>query len=73
MLGVVAWFSREKGYGFISCQETGKDYFCHWSGVKGEGYKILHENDHVTFDVASNEKGLYAFNIVVTSSDTERK
>ena len=35
-VGIVKWFSSQKGYGFIS-QENGPDLFVHHSAFHGEG------------------------------------
>ncbi len=34
--GTVKWYDREKGYGFISCDE-GNDVFAHHSQIKDNG------------------------------------
>ncbi|MGL5369313.1 MAG: cold-shock protein, partial [Cetobacterium somerae] len=30
--GTVKWFNKEKGFGFITC-ENGEDHFVHFSGI----------------------------------------
>ncbi|MDX6427238.1 MAG: cold shock protein, partial [Gaiellaceae bacterium] len=50
--GTVKWFNADKGYGFITPDEGGKDLFVHHSSISGDGYKSLNENDKVQFDAA---------------------
>jgi CspA family cold shock protein len=62
--GTVKWFNAEKGFGFIA-QDGGPDVFVHFSGIAGDGYKSLNENDRVTFDVTEGKKGPAATNVRV--------
>lgn len=64
MKGTVKWFSKQKGYGFIS-DESGKDVFVHYSGIVMDGYKNLLEGQAVEFDLSDGEKGPQASNVVV--------
>lgn len=61
--GIVKWFNDDKGFGFITSNESGKDLFAHFSSIEGEGFKTLQEAQHVTFDVITGPKGLQASNI----------
>jgi CspA family cold shock protein len=61
-IGVVKWFSSQKGYGFIS-QENGPDVFVHHNAIQGEGSKGLEENQKVEFDVTEGPKGPQAANV----------
>ena len=61
--GIVKWYNREKGYGFISCDD-GNDVFAHHSQIKEKGPdKDLKEGGSVTFDIQQGEKGPMAINI----------
>ena len=62
--GVVKWFNSEKGYGFIMPDGGGKDLFAHYSAIQISGFKVLQENQEVTFDVVQGQKGKQAANIV---------
>ncbi|WP_300328638.1 cold-shock protein [Fusobacterium sp.] len=62
--GKVKWFNKEKGFGFITSEE-GKDYFVHFSGIVGEGFKNLEENQSVSFEVEEGAKGPIAVKVTV--------
>ncbi len=62
--GVVKWFSDHKGFGFIE-QEDGDDLFVHHTGIHANGFRSLHEGDHVTFEIEDSPKGLAAVNVNV--------
>ena len=50
MEGVVKWFNKEKGYGFIRDKDD-HDIFVHYSQILMDGFRVLEEGDHVCFDV----------------------
>ena len=64
MKGTVTWFSAEKGFGFITPADGGKDCFVHHSAIRAEGFKTLDEGDQVEFDVTQGQKGPAAENVV---------
>jgi cold shock protein len=66
--GTVKWFSDEKGFGFITPDEGGKDLFVHHTGIAGDGYRSLGEGSKVTYDSEAGDKGPKAVNVQVTSS-----
>lgn len=55
--GVVKWFSRLKGYGFINPDDGGQEVFVHYSAISGEGYRNLYEGDRVEFELVDKGKG----------------
>jgi cold shock protein len=55
--GTVKWFNRNRGFGFITLDDDGKDVFVHSSGIEGEGRQDLEEGQRVEFEVIQGEKG----------------
>lgn len=63
--GKVKWFNAEKGFGFITDDETKKDVFVHFSAINGTGYRTLEEGQVVSFEVVTTERGNQASNVTV--------
>lgn len=64
-IGIVKWFNNEKGFGFISPENGGKDLFVHHSDILGSGYKSLEENQRVSYEAAQGQKGPQAKSVQV--------
>ena len=57
MLGIVKWFDEKKGYGFVTDNETGADYFCHFSSIiSEEGFKTVGDGQKVSFDLDKDDQ-----------------
>jgi cold shock protein len=61
--GTVKWFSDDKGYGFVTPDEVGKDLFVHHSAIAGEGFKSLAEGAKVSYEAEATDKGPQAVNV----------
>src|SRR5256885_16668929 len=63
--GTVKWFNDDKGFGFITPDESGKDLFVHHTGINGNGFKSLAEGAKVSFDAEAGDKGPKAVNVTL--------
>ncbi|HEY6781297.1 MAG TPA: cold-shock protein [Thermoleophilaceae bacterium] len=61
--GTVKWFSDDKGFGFVTPDDAGKDLFVHHSGIAGDGFKSLVEGAKVSYDAEPGDKGPKAVNV----------
>lgn len=62
MTGVIKKIT-DKGFGFISSEELGKDLFFHSNGLVGVSFDELREGDKVSFETEQSPKGLNAINV----------
>jgi cold shock protein len=63
--GTVKWFNDDKGYGFITPAEGGRDLFVHFSGINGDGFRSLAEGTRVTYEEEQGDKGPKAVNVTL--------
>ena len=61
--GTVKWFSDDKGYGFITPDDSGKDLFVHHNDIEGEGFKSLAEGAKVSYESEAGDKGPKAVSV----------
>ena len=55
MNGVVKWFNKKKGYGFIEPEDGGKDVFVHITAVEKSGINVLNEGQKVSFETETSD------------------
>ena len=61
--GTVKWFNDDKGFGFITPDEGGKDLFVHFSAIRGDGFRSLTEGARVTYEPQEGPKGPNAVDV----------
>lgn len=65
--GTVKWFNAQKGYGFIRRHNTSDespDIFVHHTAIQMDGFRTLHEGEHVRYELFQGTKGLQAANVI---------
>lgn len=61
--GTVKWFNGEKGFGFVSGNDGGKDVFVHISVLENAGLRALSDGQNVVMRVVDTPKGREAVSI----------
>lgn len=61
--GTVKWFNPDKGFGFLSTEEGGKDVFVNFHSIEVKGHKRLVKGQQVSFEIEEDQKGLHAINV----------
>jgi CspA family cold shock protein len=57
MTGTVKWYNPDKGFGFISPQDGGRDVFVHATALERAGLSTLQEGQRVRMQVVQGAKG----------------
>lgn len=60
--GKVKFYNEFKGFGFITDNDSSKEYYVHSTGINGS----IKESDEVTYDLEEGKKGLNAVNVKLT-------
>lgn len=66
--GIVKRWEEERGFGFATPDQPGKDVFVHFSQIVGAGFKKLSPGQRVEFDVVKTAKGLEAQHVVIVGA-----
>ena len=61
--GTVKWFNDDKGFGFITPDDGGRDAFVHFSAIQGDGFKSLTEGAKVSYELGDGPKGPQATDV----------
>jgi CspA family cold shock protein len=61
--GTVKWFNDQKGFGFVTPENGGKDVFVHHSAIMSSGFRSLVEGDKIEFTIEQGPKGPAAANV----------
>jgi cold shock CspA family protein len=68
MHGTVKWYSDIQCYGFIA-GDNGTDYFVHYTGIAGRGYRSLVAEQRVEFTTVQTARGPQAIDVEVDVAD----
>lgn len=63
MQGTVAWFSSQKGYGFISPKDGGVDVFVYHQAIQMDGYRTLVQGETVSYELGEKDGKPMAINV----------
>ena len=61
--GTVKWFNAERGFGFITPDDSDSDDFVHYSEIQSGGFRTLEENQRVSFEASQGAKGPQAVTV----------
>ncbi|AEM68531.1 cold-shock protein [Mycoplasma putrefaciens] len=63
--GIVKWFSKEKGFGFIISDSDKSNVFVHYKNININDLNYFDSGEKVTFVLAENKKGFEALNVSI--------
>jgi CspA family cold shock protein len=67
--GVIKFFNRKKGFGFIIVDGTGEEIFFHATGLTGT--RLINPGDKVEFELSEGKSGPAAINVNKTGDADE--
>jgi len=67
-LGRVVWFNDKRGYGFLSRDMDGQEFFVHFTNIVADPgvHKTLFTDQLVEFAIGANQRGPQAIEVEVT-------
>ena len=68
IVGVVSWFDKRRGYGFLTPAQSKTDVFIHFSEIDGIGYKTLEKSQVVEFSLGFRNGKIVAQEVKVLPS-----
>jgi len=63
--GIVKWFHRSQGYGFISPSDGKDDVFVFYPSIETDGDQVLTHGQSVSFESAESAGGMRATRVVI--------
>ena len=63
MFGTIKKVLKDKGFGFITPDDGGRDLFVHHSSISADGYRSLAEGSKVSYEEEAAPKGPKAVNV----------
>jgi cold shock protein len=64
--GTVKWFKSEKGFGFVICDDGGKDVFLHIKVLQRAGLERIEEGQRLSLQVIETPKGREAISLTLS-------
>ncbi|WPX99988.1 Cold shock domain-containing protein (plasmid) [Candidatus Megaera polyxenophila] len=62
--GVISWFNKDKGFGFIKPDDNSKDIFFHYKELKKINLETIEAKTKISFDTKEDKSNrIYAFNL----------
>lgn len=62
--GVISWFNKEKGFGFIKPDDNSKDIFLHYKELRKINLETIEAKTKISFDTKEdNNNRIYAHNL----------
>lgn len=64
--GVISWFNKEKGYGFIKPDDSSKEIFVYYKELKKANLHNIEAKTKVSFEIKEDKNNrIYAHNLKI--------